>query len=280
MHILDGKLISQKILNDTKGEISKLKKQGIIPKLAVVLVGEHKPSQTYVRKKQQAAENIGMNFELHKFHAKIGKNELIKKIIKIQQDKKLNGLIVQLPLPEPLFTTEVLNAIKPELDVDCMTDINLGKLVMKTNTITPPTPEAVCAILKEIDVDIRGKNVAIIGAGALVGKPLSIVLLNKEATVTTANFFTKNLKKICLSADIIVSAVGKKDLIRGNMIKKGAIVIDTGISFVKGKMYGDVNFNEALKKASYITPVPGGVGPITVALLLKNVAIHAKKYRT
>lgn len=275
--IIDGKIIAQKILSKTKKEVTKLKKQGIYPKLAVVLVGDDKPSHTYAHRKEQVAQHVGINFELHNLPAHISKKELVQKIIQLQKDKKLNGLIVQLPLPEPLYTTEVLNAIKPELDVDCLTDTNLGKLVMKTNTITPPTPEAVCKILENIKMDVVGKNITIIGAGALVGKPLAIMLMNKKATVTTANTRTKNLKKVCYNADIIVSAVGKKDLICGNMIRKDAVVIDTGICFEKGKMYGDVNFKEAQKKASYITPVPGGVGPITVALLLWNTVLCAKK---
>jgi len=272
-HIIDGKAIAQNLLDRLKQEVKKLKKA---PKLAVVYVGGDKPSNTYIKRKKEAAEYVGIDFDLHKFPADISKDNLVDEIKKIQKDKDLSGLIVQLPLPEPLFTTEVLNAVESKFDVDCLSDAQLGKLVMKTNTISPPTPEAVCVVLDEIGVYVKGKNIVIIGAGALVGKPLATILLNKEATVTTCNIHTKNTKKYCREADIIISAVGKKDLVRGNMVKKGTVVIDTGISFEKGKMYGDVNFKEVSKKASYITPTPGGIGPITVAILLRNVVTSSK----
>ncbi|MFA6426879.1 MAG: bifunctional 5,10-methylenetetrahydrofolate dehydrogenase/5,10-methenyltetrahydrofolate cyclohydrolase [Candidatus Magasanikbacteria bacterium] len=275
--IIDGKAIAEKILKKLSRHVAQLKKQGIQPKLAVVFVGKNKPSKTYIRRKREAAEKVGIDFALHHFPADISKDVLIKNIVNIQKDKKLNGLIVQLPLPEPLYTTGVLNAIKPELDVDCLTDAQLGKLVMNTSYITPPTPTAVCAILDELHIDPKGKNITIIGAGALVGKPLSIMLSNMQATVTLCNKCTKNIKEKCLHADIIVTAVGKKDLLTADMVKKDAIVIDTGIVFEKGKMYGDVDFKNVSKKASAITPTPGGVGPITVALLLQNVITIAKQ---
>lgn len=272
--IIDGKAIANKILEKTKKEIQK---QSLKPKLAVVVVGKDKPSRTYVKRKQEAAEKIGIEFEMHKYDENIKQEKIIAEIKKIQKDKKLTGLIVQLPLPEHLYTSGVLNAINPEIDVDCLTDTNFGKLIMKTNFIEPPTPGAVMDILEDLNIDVKGKNITIVGAGALVGKPLSIILLNKEATVTTCNIHTKNLKKKCKQADIIITAVGKKDLIKANMVKKGTIVIDTGIAFADHKMYGDVDFLKVAKKASYITPTPGGVGPITVAKLLWNTVVCAKK---
>ena len=275
--IIDGKKIANNILENVKKEVTQLKKQGISPRLAVVLVGEHKPSQTYVKKKEQAAKKVGMEFELHKYPADIGKKELVEEIKIIQEDEQLCGLIVQLPLPEPLYTPEVLNAVKPELDVDCLTDVNLGKLVTRTGYILPPTPGAVNAVIKNLGIDVKGKNITILGAGALVGKPLSIILLNKQASVVVCNSLTKDVKKKCKQADIIVTAVGKKDLLTSNMVKKGAVVIDTGICFEDGKMYGDVNFESVSKKASHITPVPGGIGPITVSLLLKNTITLTKQ---
>ncbi|MFA7314697.1 MAG: bifunctional 5,10-methylenetetrahydrofolate dehydrogenase/5,10-methenyltetrahydrofolate cyclohydrolase [Candidatus Magasanikbacteria bacterium] len=272
--IIDGKKIAQKILDEVKLEISKL---NFKPKLAVIFVGNDKPSQTYIRKKEEAAKYAGVNFEIYNFPAKIPKEELVDKIKKIQKDKNISGMIVQLPLPEPLYTSDVLNSVDPSIDVDCLTDTNIGKLVMKTADFTPPTPQAVLEIFKNIGLNIKGKNITIVGAGALVGKPLSIILLNKEATITTCNEHTKNLVKTLKKSDIIISAVGKKDLIRKTMLKKGVIIIDTGIAFTNKKMYGDVNFDEAVKKASYITPTPGGVGPITVSLLLRNLLVCAKK---
>jgi len=275
--LIDGNKISEIIETRTAKKVANLKKAGISVKLAVILVGEDKPSQTYVKRKELAAKRVDIDFELHQFDAKISKEDLIKNVQKIQTDEKLTGLIVQLPLPEPLFTTDVLNAIHPEIDVDCLTDINLGKLVMKTNIIVPPTPGAVITILKEIGTDLVGKNVTIIGTGALVGKPLAIMMINEGASITTVNSHTHNTKEKCLSADIIVTGVGKKNLLRGDMIKPGAIVIDTGVDFENDKMYGDVNVKEALKNASFVTPTPGGVGPNTVARLLWNTAICAEK---
>lgn len=275
--IIDGKKISQEILTELEAKVFSLKRKGITPKLAVLLVGNHKPSQTYVDKKAEAAKKIGMDFELHKLPAKISKKGIISEIEKIQQDKKISGLIVQLPLPEPLYTDEVLNAIQPKYDVDCLTHANLGKLVMGSVELLPPTPGAVMAILENLNVDIAGKNITILGTGALVGKPLAIMLMNLGASVTTCNSSTNNTKEKCLQADIIVSAVGKKDLVRGDMVKEGAIVIDSGVDFVNNQMFGDVNFEEVRKKASSVTPTPGGVGPITVARLLWNTIFCAEK---
>ncbi len=277
--LIDGKQLSEKILSSLRIEITKLKTHGIIPKLAIVHVGDHQPSKTYIRRKEEAARSIGIDFELHSYPADISKEAIIGYIKKIQKDTKLSGLIVQLPLPEPLDTADVLNAIDPELDVDCLTDTQMGKLVMNTHTIAPPTPGAVCEILDMLNIDVQGKHIVIVGAGALVGKPLSIMLLNKLATVTICNSHTKNIKSITKKADILVSAAGKKDLITKSHIKKGCVVIDTGIVFENKKMYGDVDFKKVSKKASYITPVPGGVGPITVALLLKNTVTQAKRLK-
>jgi len=273
--IINGKKIAQDILDEVKLDISKL---NFKPKLAVIFVGSDKPSTTYVNKKKEAANYAGIDFEIYNFPANIEKEKLVKSIKEIQKkEKNIRGMIVQLPLPEPLFTPEVLDAVSPDIDVDCLTNTNIGKLVMKTADFTPPTPQAVLEIFKSIELNVKGKNITIVGAGALVGKPLSIMLLNKEATITTCNEHTKDLKKILKKSDIIVSAVGKKDLIRKNMLKKNVIIIDTGIAFANKKMYGDVNFAEAIKKASYITPTPGGVGPITVSLLMQNLLVCSQK---
>ena len=273
--IINGKQIANEILEEVKTKIAQL---DFKPKLAVIFVGDDKPSQTYVRRKQEAAKYAGIDFEIYSFPTNIEKEKLVKNIKDIQKkEKNIRGMIVQLPLPEPLFTPEVLDAVNPDIDVDCLTNTNIGKLVMKTADFSPPTPQAVLEIFKSINLDVKGKNITIVGAGALVGKPLSIMLLNKQATVTTCNEHTRDLKKILKKSDIIVSAVGKKDLIRKNMLKKNVIIIDTGIAFANNKMYGDVNFEEAVKKASYITPTPGGVGPITVSLLMKNLLTCSQK---
>lgn len=278
--LIDGKSIAEKLNKKTAARVAELKKTGITPKLAVVLVGEDKPSQTYVRNKGKAAERVGMVFELYELKAEIETEELLDKLKEIQADVLLSGLIVQLSLPDHINTNQVLDAINPTLDVDCLTDANLGKLVMKTNTIVPPTPGAVMSILHELNVDLVGKNVTIIGAGPLVGKPLAIMMMNERASVTTCNSKTRDTKEKCLAADVIVTGVGQKDVLRGDMVSPGAIVIDTGVSFEDGKMYGDVNVEEVLEKAAYVTPTPGGVGPITVARLLYNTLICAEKNRT
>lgn len=274
--LIDGKAIAEKIRNSIALEVKKLKKKNIKPKLGVILVGNDLPSETYVNKKQQAAETAGICFVLKRFPASVSKNKLIDEIKKLQKKEKLSGLIIQLPLPEKLYTSEVINAVDPKIDVDCLTDTNIGKLVMNTNYIFPPTPYAVMTILKEINFEISGKNVTIVGMGALVGKPLAIILSNAGASVITCNSRTRDVKEKCLMADVIVLGVGKKDLLRGDMVKLGAIVIDTGIVFENGKMYGDANREEILPKTSYFTPTPGGVGPITVALLLQNTILCAK----
>ena len=274
--LIDGKAIAEKIRSSVAIEVKKLKKKNIKPKLGVILVGHDLPSQTYVNKKQQAAEAAGINFVLKQFPISISKNKLIDEIKKLQKKEKLSGLIIQLPLPEKLYVSEVINAVDPKIDVDCLTDTNIGKLVMCTNYIFPPTPYAVITILKEINFDVAGKNITIVGMGALVGKPLSIILSNAGASVTTCNSRTRDTKAKCLMADVVITGVGKKDLLRGDMVKTGAIVIDTGIVFENGKMYGDANKEEILSKASYFTPTPGGVGPITVALLLQNTVLCAK----
>ena len=275
--LIDGKAIAKKIRTSIAQEVKKLKKKNIKPKLGVILVGKDKPSQTYVNKKQQAAETIGIGFVLKNFPSTISKNKLISEIKQLQKKEKLSGLIIQLPLPEKLYTSEVINAVDPSIDVDCLTDTNIGKLVMHTNYIFPPTPFAVITILKELNFNLVGKNITIVGMGALVGKPLAIILSNAGASVTTCNSRTRDTKEKCLMADIIVTGVGKKDLLRANMVKTGAIVIDTGIVFENGKMYGDANQEEVLPKANYFTPTPGGVGPITVALLLQNTVLCAKQ---
>ena len=275
--LIDGKAIAEKIRTSSALEVKKLKKKNIKPKLGVVLVGNDLPSQTYVNKKQQAAETAGISFILKKFPASVSKIKLIDEIKKLQKKEKLSGLIIQLPLPNKLYTSEVINAVDPKIDVDCLTDANIGKLVMKTSYIFPPTPYAVITILKELNFDISGKNITIVGMGALVGKPLAIILSNEGASVTTCNSRTRDIKEKCLMADVIVTGVGKKDLLRGDMVKTGAIVIDTGIVFENGKMFGDANKDEVLSKASFFTPTPGGVGPITVALLLQNTVLCAKR---
>lgn len=276
MNTINGRKIAKEIHKKTAAKVTELKEQGITPKLAVILVGDDAASKLYVKKKGQAAEKVGMDFELHEFPSDISQSDLEDEIQNIQSHASLSGLIIQLPVP-PNFYPTILNAVDPRVDVDCLTHDNLGKLVMKTNDIIPPTPGAVMSILENLEVDLKGKHVAIVGAGVLVGKPLSIIMMNKEATVVTCNEFTENLKEETKKADIIVSGVGKKHIITEDMVKYGAIVIDAGVDFENNQMFGDVDFENVGKIASHITPTPGGVGPLTVANLLWNTAVLAEK---
>lgn len=275
--LIDGLVIAEKIEAKTARKVAELKAAGVVPKLAVVLVGEHRPSRVYIERKAKAAARVGMDFVLSELPADISKREIIAHLHELQADPTLSGVIVQLPLPEPLYTGEVLNAIDPARDVDCLTDANLGRLVMKTGWLLPPTPGAVLAILDHLGVGLAGKNITIIGAGALVGKPMAIIAMNERASVTTVNSSTRAVTEKCLAADVIVTGVGKAGLVTADMVSPGAIVIDTGISFVNGKMTGDVAALEIAAKGTWVTPTPGGVGPITVSLLLWNTAIAAER---
>ncbi len=277
MTLINGPLIAEKINRATAERVVKLREKSAQPRLAVVLVGDDPASGVYVRQKEKIAKMVGVDFVLYHLPVDIKEKDLIKKLQKIQKDKKLSGLIIQLPLPENLYKREVLNMITEAVDVDFMSEFSMGKIMMGTNQIEPPTPGAILTILRELQIDLVGKNITIVGMGTLVGKPLSMLLEHEGSSITTCNSKTKDIPEKCLAADIVVSCVGKKDLIRGDMVKKGAVVIDAGFSFVGGKSYGDVNLSEVEKKASYVTPTPGGVGPITVALLLSNTVTNAEK---
>lgn len=275
--LIDGQAIARKINRETANRVKKLRKKGFFPKLAVVLVGENPVSLSYIHQKEKIARQVGVDFMLRTLPKGVAKETLISELKRLQIDKNLAGLIIQLPLPEKLFCPEVLNTINPEVDVDFLNEKSMGTLMLATNQITPPTPGSILTILQDLKINLAGKDITIVGMGMLVGKPLAMLLINERASVITCNSATKNIKEKCLSADIVISCVGKKDLIRGNMIKPGAIVIDAGFSYFQGKSYGDVNLEEVEKIASYVTPTPGGVGPITVALLLRNTVWCAEK---
>jgi len=275
--IVNGPQIAQIIYKRLQRKVVNLKKRKITPKLGVILVGQDKPSQTYVRNKQRAAEKIGINFLLKQYKASITTVDLLKEIKKLQQKRYgLSGLIVQLPLPKHINTGKALEAINSQIDVDCLTQVNLGKLITGSYKLKPPTPAAILEILKFHQVKLKGKDIVVVGAGHLVGKPLTNLLMQAEATVTVCNKFTKNLKEKTKKADIIITGVGKYNLLKGSMIKKGAVVIDAGVSFYQGKMYGDINFKSVSKKAKLVTPTPGGVGPLTVAKLIENTVLCAE----
>lgn len=274
--IVNGNKIASQILQKLAQQVKILKKKKITPSLGVILVGQDKPSQTYVRKKGEACQKIGVKFVLKKYPANISTDKLINQLKIIQRKEKLTGLIIQLPLPKHIKTNKVLEYLNPALDVDYLTETNLGKLISGNYELEPPTAGAILEILRYYKVNLIGKRVVLIGAGPLVGRPLANLLFLHRATVTVCNSATKNIREITRKADILISGVGKYNLIRGSMIKKGAKVIDAGVSFYQGKIYGDINFNEIKKRASLVTLTPGGVGPITVAKLLENVVKNAK----
>ncbi len=275
--LIDGRAIAHKIQMQTAQKVQALKTKGITPKLGIVLVGNDPASAMYDRMKGEVAKKVGVDFILEQTNEDITEQELIQKIHRLQTQEHLSGLMIQLPLPEHLYTRPVLNAIDPKIDVDFLTDENLGHLMTNSHYLMPPTAGAIMTILSELNIALAGKNAAIIGMGILVGKPLSMLLVNAGASITTCNSRTKDTKNKCLQADIIISGVGKKNLISADMIKKDAVVIDAGVSFEDGKMSGDVNVEEVLPHASYVTPTPGGVGPITVARLILNTVLSAEK---
>lgn len=270
--IVDGKTIAENITQGLKPRVESLKKKGINPALAVVIVGNDQPSHTYVRKKSETAQKLGITFFKFAYPADIKKQDLIAEIERIQKENKLHGLIIQLPVPETLWpsTRELANHINIDIDVDCLSHLALGRILMNESPLDPPTPAAIMEILKYYKVDLQGKEICLIGRGSLIGKPLGAMLMHYPVTFTVCSRATPDLSAYTKKADIIITGVGKKDLVTGSMVKKGAVVVDAGVCFVDGKMYGDIEFDSIATKASLVTPTPGGVGPITVAKLISN----------
>ena len=282
MKILDGKAVSLKVKESVKVRADELKKFGIEPTLAVVLVGEDKASQTYVRAKEKACNEYGIKSVAHRLSENTTQNELLALINVLNLDDSIHGILVQLPLPKHIDTNVVLAAIDPRKDVDGFHAVNVGKLVSGLEGFVPCTPLGVMEILKEYGIEVAGLNAVVIGRSNIVGKPMANLLLNASATVTVAHSKTKNLKEICKNADLIVAAIGKPFFLKADMVKDGAVVVDVGINRLDdGRLVGDVDFEEVAPKCSYITPVPGGVGPMTIAMLLNNtiLAAQAKKIK-
>ena len=277
MKILDGKAVSLKVKGSVKVRADELKKFGIEPTLAVVLVGEDKASQTYVRAKEKACNEYGIKSVAHRLSENTTQNELLALINVLNLDDSIHGILVQLPLPKHIDTNVVLAAIDPRKDVDGFHAVNVGKLVSGLDGFVPCTPLGVMEILKEYGIDVAGLNAVVIGRSNIVGKPMANLLLNASATVTVTHSKTKNLKEICKNADLIVAAIGKPFFLKADMVKDGAIVVDVGINRLDdGRLVGDVDFDEVAPKCSYITPVPGGVGPMTIAMLLNNTILAAQ----
>ncbi|WP_149699532.1 bifunctional methylenetetrahydrofolate dehydrogenase/methenyltetrahydrofolate cyclohydrolase FolD [Campylobacter concisus] len=282
MKILDGKAVSLKVKESVKVRADELKKFGVEPTLAVVLVGEDKASQTYVRAKEKACNEYGIKSVAHRLSENTTQNELLALINVLNLDDSIHGILVQLPLPKHIDTNVVLAAIDPRKDVDGFHAVNVGKLVSGLDGFVPCTPLGVMEILKEYGIDVVGLNAVVIGRSNIVGKPMANLLLNASATVTVTHSKTKNLKEICKNADLIVAAIGKPFFLKADMVKDGAVVVDVGINRLDdGRLVGDVDFDDVAPKCSYITPVPGGVGPMTIAMLLNNtiLAAQAKKIK-
>ena len=270
--IIDGKELARKTRSNLKIDCEELKKKGITPKLAVILVGDDKASKVYVRNKNKACEDVGIEFEEHILEAEITQKQLIDLIEELNNRKDINGILLQSPIPAHLDINEAFRKIAPEKDVDGFNPVNVGKLSLNQDTFVSCTPYGIMKMFEEYKIDLEGKDVVIIGRSNIVGKPLIQCCLNKNATVTVCHSRTKNLKEHVKRADVVIAAIGKSKFITEDMIKDGAVVIDVGINRGEdGKLTGDVDFENVEKKASYITPVPGGVGPMTIAMLMNNV---------
>lgn len=277
--ILDGKKVSQKVKDALKEETKAFfEKYGIRPGLAVVIVGDDPASRVYVNSKKKACEEIGYYSEEHALSKDTTESELLSLVKKLNGDGKIHGILVQLPLPGHIDEEKIINAISPKKDVDAFHPVNVGKIMIGNFDFLPCTPAGVMELLDEANIDLTGKNCVVIGRSNIVGKPQAMLLLHKNATVTICHSKTKNLKEITKNADVLVAAVGRAKMVTADYVKKGAVVIDVGMNRLENKkLAGDVDFDSVKDVASYITPVPGGVGPMTIAMLMKNTFTAAKR---
>ena len=278
MTILDGKALSEELVDSVKDKAEKLS-----PTLAVILVGENPASMAYVRNKKKACERAGIEYIQHDFETTITQEDLLKKIDDINQNPNVNGLIVQLPLPDHIYVPDVIRSVDPSKDVDGFHAYNIGKMFLSPEfeDLPPATPLGIVKMLDNYDIPIQGKEVVVVGHSNIVGKPISMMMLNRDATVTTCHIHTKDLSAHTKCADILIVAVGKINLITADMVKDDVVIVDVGMNRTEeGKLCGDVDFGEVSKKASYITPVPGGVGPMTVAALILNTVRATERQRS
>ena len=277
--ILDGKKVSQKVKDALKEETKAFfEKYGIRPGLAVVIVGDDPASRVYVNSKKKACEEIGYYSEEHALSKDTTESELLSLVEKLNGDGKIHGILVQLPLPGHIDEEKIINAISPKKDVDAFHPVNVGKIMIGNFDFLPCTPAGVMELLNEANIDLTGKNCVVIGRSNIVGKPQAMLLLHKNATVTICHSKTKNLKEIAKNADVLIAAVGRAKMVTADYVKKGAVVIDVGMNRLENKkLAGDVDFDSVKDVASYITPVPGGVGPMTIAMLMKNTFTAAKR---
>jgi methylenetetrahydrofolate dehydrogenase (NADP+) / methenyltetrahydrofolate cyclohydrolase len=276
--VIDGKAIAAKVRGELTARIADLKSKGVVPGLAVVLVGEDPASKVYVSMKEKACSDVGIFSDEYKLSADTSEAELLSLIAKLNADPRINGILVQLPLPKHINTEKVLEAISPNKDVDGFHPYNVGRLMVGKPTFQPCTPYGVMIMMKEIGLDLTGKNVVVVGRSNIVGKPVAMMCLQQHATVTICHSRTKNLADVVRAADVVIAAVGVPEMIKGDWIKEGAVVIDVGVNRVgEKKLVGDVEYAAAFERASAITPVPGGVGPMTITMLLYNTVDSAAK---
>lgn len=279
MQIINGKEVSKNIREELQIEIDELKEKGITPGLTVIIVGDNPASRTYVKSKDKACKSLGMKSTVHNLKEDVSEEKLLDLIGEINNDETIHGILVQLPLPNHIDEKKVIEKISPDKDVDGFHPINAGKLLVGEDTFIPCTPHGIIKLLESKNIDIKGKRAVVLGRSNIVGKPISLLLLDKNATVTICHSKTKNLKEITKEADILVAAIGKANFVKADMVKDGAIVIDVGINRVDGKLVGDVDFDNVNKLNGYITPVPGGVGPMTITMLIYNTVIAAKRFK-
>lgn len=276
--LIDGKAVSQKIKMQVKTRVEKLAQQGIVPGLAVVLVGEDSASLTYVKNKKKTCEALGMRSDLHQFPDTLTEQELLAKIDELNSDPGIHGILVQLPLPQQIDEFKVITAISPEKDVDGFHPISVGNMMIGKDAFLPCTPHGIMELLAHYGIDPAGKHAVIIGRSNIVGKPIGQLLLQKDATVTYCHSKTKDLANFTAQADILIAAIGRAKFIDRTFIKPGAVIIDVGMNRDEnGKLCGDVDFEDVQETASFVTPVPGGVGPMTIAMLMENTLESAEK---
>lgn len=273
MTILDGKRIKEEKLIDIKKEIESLDRR---PGIAVIQVGNNEASNVYIKNKENTAKKLGCEFTHIKFKEDVTEDEILTKIDELNDDKNIDGVLIQMPIPKHLNTSLIQNRVNPNKDIDGLTDLNAGLLVHNKMCHVPCTPKGILEMVNYYNIELKGKHVVVVGRSELVGKPLINLMLNNNATVTVCHSYTSNLKSITSLADILIVAIGKERMITSDMVKDGAVVIDVGINRVDGKLYGDVDFENVKDKCSYITPVPGGVGQTTVLSLYQNLL---KAYR-
>lgn len=275
--LIDGKVISAAVKERVKNEVSQLNEKGITVGLAVIIVGEDPASKIYVANKKKACEALGIISEEYALPESTTEKELLGLIDTLNAKKSINGILCQLPLPRHLDEKRIINAISPEKDVDAFHPVNVGRIMIGDYDFVPCTPAGIMEMLAYENIETEGKRCVVIGRSNIVGKPMAMLLLHKNGTVTICHSRTKNLKEICLGADILVAAVGKAKFVTADMVKEGAVVIDVGMNRENGRLCGDVDFEAVKDKASAITPVPGGVGPMTIAMLMQNTLTAAKR---